>query len=59
MKRLLEFFRDEQGAVSLEYAMIGAGLSILIITGATSIGTAIDGLFFGPVGAALAPVASP
>lgn len=33
------FWRAEVGATSIEYAMIGALVSILILTGATAIGT--------------------
>ena len=53
MKRLLNFARDDNGAVSLEYAMIGAFLSILILSAITSIGTTLSTMFLGPVGSAL------
>ena len=53
MRRLTRFLRNCDGAVSLEYAIIGAMLSILIIGGAESIGTTIQSMFFGPVGNAL------
>ena len=53
MRRLQRFFRDRNGAVSIEYALIGGFISILIIAGVSTIGTTINGMFFGPVGAAL------
>ena len=55
MRRLTKFLRDDEGAVSLEYALIGAMLSIMIAAGADSIGSSIKNLFFGPVGNALTP----
>lgn len=39
MTRLREFWRDTSAATSIEYAIIGAFLSILIVGGATAIGT--------------------
>ncbi len=42
MKR---FLRDERGATAIEYALIGAIVSIVIVSGATMIGTSIKGSF--------------
>jgi pilus assembly protein Flp/PilA len=53
MRYVQRFFQNEDGAVSMEYALIGGMISILIITGVSSIGTTINSMFFGPIGAAL------
>lgn len=46
MRRLLaRFVVDECGATAIEYALIAAGISILIITGVTGVGTAVSGKF--------------
>jgi pilus assembly protein Flp/PilA len=42
LKRLL---RDESGATAIEYALIAAGISIVIVTAAKSIGTNLSGTF--------------
>lgn len=42
MKR---FLRDERGATAMEYALIAGLISILLITGATSIGTSMNGMY--------------
>lgn len=33
------FLKDERGATAIEYALIGSLISILIVSGATNIGT--------------------
>lgn len=46
MRRLLaRFFFDESGATAIEYALIAAGISILIITGVTGVGSAVSAKF--------------
>ena len=46
MRRLLaEFFRDESGATAIEYCMIAAGLSIVIVAAVNGIGTALNTKF--------------
>jgi pilus assembly protein Flp/PilA len=42
LKRLL---RDESGATAIEYALIAAGISIVIVTAVKNIGTALDTTF--------------
>lgn len=49
MALIQRFLKDEGGQTSLEYAMIGAFISILIIGGVTKIGTRINTLFFNQV----------
>ncbi len=53
MARLWAFFSDTRGATSIEYAMIGAGISILCIVGAGNIGTALKTKFIGPISGGL------
>jgi pilus assembly protein Flp/PilA len=46
MKAMLTRFRDDQsGATSIEYALIGALVSVAIILGAGAIGTKLNSMF--------------
>ncbi len=46
MRRLLErFLDDECGATAIEYCIIAAGISILIVTAVNGIGTALSTKF--------------
>lgn len=46
MRRLLtRFFEDESGATALEYCIIAAGLSIVIVGGVNGIGSALKTTF--------------
>jgi pilus assembly protein Flp/PilA len=45
MQLLLNFLRDTKGATSIEYAMIGAVVSIVIIGGTTVMGTKMNANF--------------
>jgi pilus assembly protein Flp/PilA len=45
MRRLLAFLNDDSGATAIEYCLIAAGLSIVIITGVNSVGSALDTTF--------------
>jgi len=45
MSRLCLFPKSESGASAIEYGMIAASVSVLIITGATAAGQAISGKF--------------
>ena len=40
-----QFVRDEEGVTAIEYGLIASLIAIMIITGATLIGTKLDGLF--------------
>ncbi len=53
MNLLLRFAKNEDGTTSLEYGLIAASLSVLIITGVTSVGTKISIVFLGPVSNAI------
>ncbi|HET7887559.1 MAG TPA: Flp family type IVb pilin [Bradyrhizobium sp.] len=39
------FFRDESGATAIEYCLIAAGLSIVILTAVNGIGSTLSGKF--------------
>ena len=46
MRRLLnDFFGDESGATAIEYAIIAAGLSIVIVTAVNGLGSAVNTKF--------------
>jgi pilus assembly protein Flp/PilA len=46
MRRLFSrFLRDEMGATAIEYCLIAAGLSIVIVTAVNGIGTTLNTKF--------------
>ena len=46
MRRLLaRFVVDERGATAIEYALIAGGISIVIITAVTGVGSAVSAKF--------------
>jgi pilus assembly protein Flp/PilA len=46
MKNLIaRFVKDESGATAIEYGLIAAGISIVIITAVNSIGTNLNSKF--------------
>jgi pilus assembly protein Flp/PilA len=48
MKTLFaRFAKDESGATAIEYGLIATLIGVAIITGATALGSALDGLFSG------------
>lgn len=59
MRAFARFLRKRDGAVSLEYAMLGALLSIMIISGASSIGSTVSTMFLGPISGALGGSSTP
>jgi pilus assembly protein Flp/PilA len=42
---LIKFFPDESGATAIEYGLIAAGISIVIITAVNGIGTKLQSNF--------------
>jgi pilus assembly protein Flp/PilA len=42
LQLLSKFLRDQAGATAIEYCLIAAGLSIVIITAVNSIGTSLN-----------------
>jgi pilus assembly protein Flp/PilA len=45
MKLVQRFLKDESGATAIEYGLIAAGISVVIITVVTNIGTALTAKF--------------
>jgi pilus assembly protein Flp/PilA len=46
MRRLIsKFLADQSGATAIEYALIAAGLSIVILTAVNGIGVTLNGTF--------------
>ena len=46
MRRLIaEFLKDESGATAIEYCLIAAGLSIVIVVAVNGIGTGLNEKF--------------
>jgi|WetSurMetagenome_2_1015567.scaffolds.fasta_scaffold836651_2 pilus assembly protein Flp/PilA len=54
MKKLINFFKDEEGASMVEYGLLVALIALAAITTLTDLGTAISGMF----GRAEAPIAA-
>jgi len=47
MSKVFAFLKDDSGATAIEYGLIAAGISIVIIASVNSIGTALNGTFQG------------
>ncbi len=45
MSKLYAFFRDEKGATAIEYGLIAAGISVVIIGAVNAIGTNLNTAF--------------
>lgn len=45
VKRIREFWNNESGATSIEYALIAAGIAVAIITGVNAIGSQLNTKF--------------
>lgn len=45
MRKLRSFLRDTRGTTAMEYALIGAGVSIVIVTALMTIGTRLSASF--------------
>ena len=45
MKLVQRFLKDESGATAIEYGLIAAGISVVIITVVTQIGTSLTAKF--------------
>jgi pilus assembly protein Flp/PilA len=44
-KLILRFMGDDSGATAIEYALIAAGISIVIVAAVNSIGTSLNSTF--------------
>ena len=45
MSTVFAFLKDESGATAIEYGLIAAGISVVIIATVNSIGTTLNGKF--------------
>ena len=45
MNAIIRFLKDEEGVTAIEYGLIAALISVMIVAGATVIGTNLDLLF--------------
>jgi pilus assembly protein Flp/PilA len=45
MSKLFAFLKDESGATAIEYGLIAAGISVVIIATVNAIGTTLNGKF--------------
>jgi pilus assembly protein Flp/PilA len=45
MSKVLAFLKDEAGATAIEYGLIAAGISVVIIATVNTIGTTLNGTF--------------
>jgi pilus assembly protein Flp/PilA len=45
MKKLINFFKDEEGATMVEYGLMVALIAIVAMLGAQALGTAVDATF--------------
>jgi pilus assembly protein Flp/PilA len=45
MSRVFAFLKDESGATAIEYGLIAAGISVVIIATVNAIGTNLQGKF--------------
>ncbi len=45
MKRLLKFFKDEEGALAMEYGLLAAFIALVIIGAVTILGTNLNDFF--------------
>jgi pilus assembly protein Flp/PilA len=45
MSIFADFLRSESGATAIEYGLIAAGISIVIITAVNALGTQLNGIF--------------
>jgi pilus assembly protein Flp/PilA len=52
MQGVNRFIRDEEGVTAIEYGLLAALIAVMIIAGATVIGTQLD-ITFGTIGTAL------
>ena len=43
--RIARFIKDDSGAASIEYALIAGLIALVIVGGATALGTSISGKF--------------
>ncbi|HTN70366.1 MAG: Flp family type IVb pilin [Pseudolabrys sp.] len=47
MSRVFAFLKDESGATAIEYGLIAAGISIVIVASVNSVGSTLNTTFSG------------
>ncbi len=47
MRKLIQLLVDESGATAIEYALIAAGISIVIVAAVNSVGSTLNTTFSG------------
>ena len=47
MSRVFAFMKDESGATAIEYGLIAAGISIVIVASVNSVGSTLNTTFSG------------
>jgi pilus assembly protein Flp/PilA len=45
MERILRFLREEDGVTAIEYGLIASLIAVVLIAGATLVGTNLDAIF--------------
>jgi pilus assembly protein Flp/PilA len=45
MSKIVAFLKDESGATAIEYGLIAAGISVVIITAVNMVGTSLNATF--------------
>jgi pilus assembly protein Flp/PilA len=45
MKKFFRFLKNESGATAIEYGLIAALIAVVIVTGASQVGTSLNGMF--------------
>ncbi|UCF86432.1 MAG: Flp family type IVb pilin [Desulfobacteraceae bacterium] len=45
MKKLMRFFKDDEGVTAIEYGLIASLVAVAIIVGAGLLGTNLNGIF--------------
>jgi len=45
MKKLIGFFKDEEGATAIEYGLLAALIAVVMAAGATTVGNSLNTLF--------------
>ncbi len=45
MRQFTRFFRDDSGATAIEYGLIAAGISVVILLAVNSVGTTLNSTF--------------
>lgn len=56
IKMIRTFFSDEDGVTAIEYGLLASLIAVMVIAGATLIGTQLDATFLG-IGAEINPPA--